>query len=100
MQPTVKMIVGDKLASGVLDHYLAKTGYQGQQTGELADPNRPNNLWSPVDDTEDHSAHGVFDGRARAWSAQLWANTHRGWLALASAGILSAIAATFLRKQA
>jgi NAD(P)-dependent dehydrogenase (short-subunit alcohol dehydrogenase family) len=97
--PTVKTILGDKLASGVLDHYLAKTGYQAQQTGEPADPNQPNNLWSPLDDAGDHGAHGVFDRRARAWSAQLWANTHRDWLTLAGAGILGAIAATFLRKQ-
>src|SRR3954453_4159799 len=59
--PTVKAIVGDKLASGALDRYLAKTGYQAQQTGEPADPNRLNNLWAPVDDTEDHCAHGVFE---------------------------------------
>jgi NAD(P)-dependent dehydrogenase (short-subunit alcohol dehydrogenase family) len=98
--PTVKTILGDKLASGVLDRYLAKTGYQAQQTSEPADPNRSNNLWSPLDDTEDYGAHGVFDHQARAWSAQLWANTHRGWLALASAGILGAIAATLSRKQA
>jgi len=98
--PTVKAIVGDKLASGLLDRYLAKTGYQAQQTGEPADANQPNNLWAPVDDTKDHHAHGVFDPRARAWSSQLWANTHRGWLALAGAGVLGAIAATFFGKQA
>jgi len=98
--PTVKTIVGDKLASGVLDRYLAKTGYQAQQTGEPADANQPNNLWAPVDDTEDLRAHGVFDHRARAWSPQLWANTHRGWLALAGAGILGAIAAIFFGKEA
>jgi NAD(P)-dependent dehydrogenase (short-subunit alcohol dehydrogenase family) len=98
--PTVKAIVSDKLASGVLDRYLAKTGYQSQQTGEPADANQPNNLWAPVDDTKDHRAHGVFDRRARAWSSQLWANTHRGWLALAGAGILGAIAATFVGKRA
>ena len=32
--------------------------------------------------------------------SQLWANTHRGWLALAGAGVLGAIAATFFGKQA
>jgi NAD(P)-dependent dehydrogenase (short-subunit alcohol dehydrogenase family) len=98
--PTVKTIVGDKLASGVLDRYLAKTGYQAQQTGEPADANQPNNLWAPLDDTKDRRAHGVFDRRARAGSSQLWANTHRGWLALAGAGILGAIAATFFGKEA
>jgi NAD(P)-dependent dehydrogenase (short-subunit alcohol dehydrogenase family) len=91
--PTVKAIVGDKVASGLLDHYLAKHGYTAQQTSEPADPRRPYNLWAPVDDTEDHDAHGVFDNRARSWSPQLWANTHRGLLTAAAVGILSAAGA-------
>jgi hypothetical protein len=98
--PTVKAIVGNKLAAGLLDRYLARTGYQSQQTDEPADPQRPNNLWSPVDDTQDHGAHGVFDERARSWSPQVWANTHRSWLALGAAGVASAVAAVLLRREA
>src|SRR5205823_11999481 len=30
--PTVKAIVGDKIAPGLLDHYLARKGYDSQQT--------------------------------------------------------------------
>jgi NAD(P)-dependent dehydrogenase (short-subunit alcohol dehydrogenase family) len=97
--PTVKAIFGDKLASGLLDRYLAKHGYQSQQTGEPADPDRPHNLWEAVDDTEDHGAHGVFDRCARDWSAQLWANTHRRWLALAGGGLAGALAATLMRRD-
>jgi len=41
--PTVEAIVGNKVAPGLLDHYLARTGYESQQTDEPADPNRPNN---------------------------------------------------------
>ena len=52
---------------------------------EPADPDRPNNLWEPL--PGDHGAHGVFDRRATDWSAQLWAITHRNWLALAGAGL-------------
>ncbi len=96
--PTVKAIVGNKLAAGLLDHYLARTGYESQQTAEPADPLRPDNLWAPLDDQEDHGAHGVFGTRARDWSAQLWANTHRGWLALAGAGLASAALAVFRKK--
>ncbi len=40
--PTVVAIAGDKIAPGLLDHYLGNTGYDGQQTSEPADPNRPN----------------------------------------------------------
>ncbi|MFL5805084.1 MAG: SDR family oxidoreductase [Roseiflexaceae bacterium] len=96
--PTVKAIVGDKLASGLLDHYLAKNGYTSQQMGEPADPHHPYNLWAPVDDAEDHGAHGIFDNRARSWSAQLWANTHRGLLAVTAVGLVTAAGALIRRR--
>jgi NAD(P)-dependent dehydrogenase (short-subunit alcohol dehydrogenase family) len=97
--PTVKAIVADKLAAGLLDRYLARTGYAAQQTDEPANPQRPNNLWAPLDDHKDHGAHGVFGERARGWSAQLWANTHRGWLALVGAGLASATLAALFRRD-
>ncbi len=92
--PTVEAIVGNKIAPGLLDHYLARTGFSGQQTDEPEDPNRPNNLWEPVDAETDHGAHGQFDARAHARSPQLWTTTHRNWIAagllVAGAGALSA----------
>jgi short-subunit dehydrogenase len=91
--PTVKAIVGNKLVPGIADWYLARTGYRAQQTREPADPNRPHNLWEPL--PGDRGAHGVFDHRARDWSAQLWATTHRGWLALAGVGVAGAVYATW-----
>lgn len=93
--PTVEAVVGNKLAAGFLDHYLAATGFQAQQTGEAADPNRPDNLWQPVDADQDHGAHGRFDSRAHPKSLQLWANLHRGWLAFAA----STMAAFLLRRM-
>lgn len=83
--PTVKAIVGNKIVPSLGDWYLARTGYQSQQTDEPADPMRPHNLWDPV--PGDHGAHGVFDSRASDWSAQLWASTHRGVIALAALGV-------------
>jgi hypothetical protein len=74
--PTVQAILGNRLAPGLLDHYLGLTGYDSQQTDEPEDPNRPDNLWEPVEG--DHGAHGVFDDRASDSSPQLWAATHRG----------------------
>src|SRR5881398_1464884 len=73
--PTVGAIVADKIAPGLLDHYLARTGYGAQQYDGPEDPNRPDNLWQPV--PGDHGAHGDFDGRARSWSPQLWTSEHR-----------------------
>ncbi|HLR24235.1 MAG TPA: SDR family oxidoreductase [Fodinibius sp.] len=54
--PTVQTIIGNKLIPGWLDHYLARTGYQGQQTNEPEDPNRENNLWEPI--PGDHGVRG------------------------------------------
>ena len=70
---TVGTIIAQKFAAPVLDRYLARTGFDSQQTGERADPGRPNNLWQPVDQApgSDEGAHGVFDNRAHARSAQL-----------------------------
>lgn len=96
--PTVKAIVGNKIAPGVGDWYLARAGYRAQQTDEPADPDRPHNLWEPV--PGDHGAHGVFDRRAANWSAQLWATTHRSLLALAGVGLAGLAYAALTRTRA
>jgi NAD(P)-dependent dehydrogenase (short-subunit alcohol dehydrogenase family) len=84
--PTVKAIWGDKLVPGLVDRYLARTGYDAQQTDEPAPEDRPDNLWTPV--PGDHGAHGRFADRSRGFSLQLWVTTHR-WQVL---GILAAFA--------
>jgi hypothetical protein len=70
---TVGTIMAQKFAAPVLDRYLARTGFDSQQTQEPAVPGRPNNLWQPVDQPpgSDEGAHGVFDSRAHGRSAQL-----------------------------
>jgi short-subunit dehydrogenase len=78
----VKAIAGEKAIPGVLDHYLARVGYDAQQTDLPADPNRRDNLYEPF--PGDVGAHGIFDERAIPQSVQLWANTHLGWLAAAT----------------
>ncbi len=83
--PTVEAIVGNKIAPGWLDHYLARTCYEAQMTEEPENPERPNNLWQSV--PGDHGAHGAFDSRSRSWSWQLWADMNRQWIALAGAGL-------------
>ncbi|MBV8585717.1 MAG: SDR family oxidoreductase [Verrucomicrobia bacterium] len=73
--PTVKAIIGNRLFPGLLDRYLAATGFEAQQTEEPEDPNRSFNLYEPV--AGDHGAHGRFDNRARTVSPQLWTDLHR-----------------------
>lgn len=89
--PTVEAIVGNKIAPGVLDHYLGRTGYASQQTSEPENPDRPDNLWEPV--AGDHGAHGVFDNRAQQESYEVLADLNRFWLGMAT--ILGAGAGLF-----
>ncbi|MDP8936498.1 MAG: SDR family oxidoreductase [Actinomycetota bacterium] len=72
---TAATLLGDKLFPGLLDRYLGRTGVDGQQTDEPADPDRPSNLWDPVEG--DRGAHGAFGDRARGRSAQAWVSRHR-----------------------
>lgn len=73
--PACKAILGEKFIPGLLDRYLALTGYRSQQTDGFIDSHRPHNLFEPV--AGDHGAHGAFDSRAQSTSVQLWLNTHR-----------------------
>ena len=100
--PTVEAIVGNKIAPGLLDHYLARTGFDSQQHDGPEDPNRPNNLWEPVDGEggEDHGAHGEFDERARSASPEVWMAKNRDWLAGVALGLAGAgVAWTLTRKS-
>ncbi len=62
---TVVAIVGNRLAPGMGDRYLALTGFGSQQTKEL-ERARPDNLWSSVSGL--HRTRGRFDRRASAHS--------------------------------
>jgi NAD(P)-dependent dehydrogenase (short-subunit alcohol dehydrogenase family) len=84
--PTLKAVWGDRLASPLLDRYLAATAYSGQQGREPVSPDRHDNLFEPV--PGDRGAHGRFDTKARAHSSQLWVTRHRLQLSLASAAAL------------
>src|SRR5439155_19863050 len=74
--PTVEAIWADKIAPGLLDRYLARTGYDGQQTDRPADPDRRDNLWAPL--PGDRGARGRFAARSARHSPQGSLNEHRG----------------------
>ncbi len=94
--PAVKAIWGNKLIPRELDYYLARTGYDSQQTDEPVDQDRKDNLWEPL--PGDHGAHGSFDNRAHRRSYQWWANTHRGGLALAGTALAMLTGAALARR--
>ena len=90
---TYLAIWGQKFAPGFLDRYLGKTGYAAQQTDQPEDPERPDNLHTPLDADIDHGAHGRFDDRAASRSPALRLALHPG---LVLAGALAASGATAL----
>lgn len=73
---TAATILANKIAPGLLDRYLARTGYDSQQTDQPDYHDRRHNLWEPVDDKHDYGAHGAFDGRSHARAPQLWFSHH------------------------
>lgn len=88
---TAGTIIANRIAGGLLDLYLARTGVASQQTQDTRPEDQAANLWKPADDEDghDYGAHGPFDHRAFAHSPQQWASQHRralGIAALAMAG--------------
>ncbi len=85
--PAIKAIIGNELAPGYADHYLAHRGYDGQLTDQ---PNRhpPANLFAPV--PGDHGAHGQFGKRARSHDAVARIATTLGGV-----GVRGSVAAAF-----
>jgi NAD(P)-dependent dehydrogenase (short-subunit alcohol dehydrogenase family) len=65
--PTVATVAANKFTGGLLDRYLARTGYGSQQAREPDEPQRPHNLWEPLDGPsgQDYGAHGRFGAKAR-----------------------------------
>ena len=87
---TATTILANRVAPALLDRYLARTGYQSQQTRQPADPGQPANLIQPVDGVTGHDfgAHGIFDDRSHDRSAQLWLSQH----SRVSAGLIAGVA--------
>jgi NAD(P)-dependent dehydrogenase (short-subunit alcohol dehydrogenase family) len=92
--PTVKAVVGEKLVPGYIDRKLGRDGYTGEETSVPADPNRPDNLWSPAPGA--YGAHGRFDDRSRDVSVELWLAKRKPWIALAGA-IVAGVALSGVR---
>jgi short-subunit dehydrogenase len=95
--PTWKAIVANKLAPGLLDRYLAKTGYSGQLTEEIPPADAPANLFASPEG--DYGAHGRFDDRAHAISYQAEASRHRGAIALGVIAVSTGLAALLGRVR-
>ncbi|WP_438489461.1 hypothetical protein [Streptomyces sp. S186] len=87
-------LLANRAAGALLDRYLARTGYDAQQTDQQVPPGRPDNLWLPLDgeDGHDFGAHVVFGDRAHERAPQQWVIRHARLLlgGLTTAGALAA----------
>ena len=72
---TVLGVLGQRIAPGLMDRYLASRAWAGQMSDDPARPGMPDNLDAPV--AVDVGAHGAFDDMASEVSPLLWADTHR-----------------------
>jgi hypothetical protein len=101
---TAVTLTAQKFIAPLLDRYLARTGYDSQQTKDRVDGQSPHNLWEPVDQQPgtDHGAHGGFDDQAHAHSPQLWISHHpllSGAGAVTAAGFGALLAACARRGR-
>jgi NAD(P)-dependent dehydrogenase (short-subunit alcohol dehydrogenase family) len=101
---TMGTLAANAIAPGLLDRYLARTGYAAQQDDRPERRRRPDdqvNLWDPADGSggRDYTAHGSFDDQSKQRSAQLWASHHHGVLAGLAGAVASAGAALALRRR-
>ncbi|MFM0339812.1 SDR family oxidoreductase [Paraburkholderia fungorum] len=96
--PTVKAILANRIAPGLIDKYLATAGYEGQLTDEPLEPNSPGNLFEPI--PGDYGAHGRFDSRSRTGSWEMFTNRHRNaFWALTGVAVLGGIGLLLGRKH-
>lgn len=90
---TAVTILGNRVAPTLVDRYLAKTGFDGQQAPDKDEPMLPTNLREPIEG--DFGARGIFSDSAKSGSPATWAIAHRGIVA-GVAGALGVAAASLV----
>ncbi len=98
--PTLKAIVANKLAPGLLDRILAKSGYSGQLTQDVKPAGSPANLYTAVPGS--YGSHGRFDSRSRRESLEFALSKNRGLVlsGVLALGVVVAAATSSLRRAA
>jgi short-subunit dehydrogenase len=88
--PTVKAILANRIAPGLIDRYLASAGYKGQLTDEPLALDAPDNLFEPV--AGNYGAHGRFDGESKTGSWEMFTDRHRTafWI-VAALGLIGGV---------
>jgi NAD(P)-dependent dehydrogenase (short-subunit alcohol dehydrogenase family) len=98
---TAGTLLANAVAPGILDRYLARTGFKSQQTDEQRPADAPVNLWEPADgrNEPDAGAHGDFDDQAKSRSPQLWASQHHGLLAAAGGALAAGVGWALIKRR-
>jgi short-subunit dehydrogenase len=87
--PTVKAILANRIAPGLLDRYLATAGYSGQLGDHPLAIDAPANLFEAV--PGDYAAHGRFDNQSRDLSLEMFTDRHKtAVFALVALGLMLA----------
>ncbi len=96
--PTVKAILANRVAPGLIDRYLARAGYSGQLTSEAEPEDAPGNLFQPVPGR--FAAHGRFNATARTRSWEVFTSRHRDavWATIAI-GVTLALTRLVYRRR-
>jgi uncharacterized membrane protein len=76
--PVAATVIGARFANGLVDRYLARTGFDAQQTSEAA-TSEPDNLFAPVE--RDAGARGRFGSESLRSSSYATLSRHRRVLA-------------------
>ncbi len=92
--PTVKAILANRIAPGLIDRYLATAGYSGQLADQPTAPDAPANLFEPV--PGDYAAHGRFDAQSRDRSWEMFTARHK----TAGVALLAAFAVALAMHRA
>lgn len=93
-------LAANAIAPGLLDRYLAKTGFAAQQTKQRHHPDAPANLWEAADGENGHDfgVHGVFDDKSISRDPQLFASHHHGLLGVVAASVGAVAALLWLNR--
>lgn len=95
---SARAIMANKVIPGLLDRYLARSGFSSQERSEMDDPNRPANLFEPLDDNDDWGMHGSFDRTSRKSADWQWPLTKHRRVAWSLAGLGSVATAFVVRR--
>ena len=61
------LVAAGQIAPGVGNHYAALGAWESQLADLPIEPDRPDNLHHPADQTKDAGSHGIFDRKAKGF---------------------------------